>query len=193
MLAPIAVTAINRLLHQNPWALDKLAPHAGKILRVEHFPFITLLGISDSGETTTAAPQLAADLTVRLTPGIVLRLAARDARAWNDIALEGDTAFAATLNEVARDIRWDVEADLSRVFGDIAAYRMARTGRQVADWGRRGAEGVARSFSEYWTEEAPLLATRHDIAAFNADVDALRDDLARLEKRIELLGTRQVG
>ena len=95
--------------------------------------------------------------------------------------------MAASLSEVARNLRWDVEEDLSRVFGDIAAHRMVETGRKFADWGKQGADNVARSFSEYWTEESPLIAARADVATFSAEVDALRDDLARLEKRVERL------
>jgi len=34
-------------------------------------------------------------------------------------------------------LRWDVEEDLSRVVGDIAAHRMAQAGRAAAR-GRRG-------------------------------------------------------
>ena len=190
MIPSLIITAINRLLRQNTWALAKLAPHACKIVRVEHFPFITLLGIVDTGEVAAAARELTPDLTVRITPGVALRIAARDARAWDDIAVEGDAALAATLREVARNLHWDVEEDLSRVFGDIAAHRMVETGRKLADWGKQGADNVARSFSEYWTEESPLIATRADVAQFSTDVDALRDDLARLEKRIERLTTQ---
>ena len=124
-------------------------------------------------------------MTVRLTPGVLLRLAARDASAWNDIAVEGDPQLAAALNYIARNIRWDVEEDLSRVFGDIAAHRMVETGRKLDNWGRQGADNLARSFAEYWTEEQPLIANRADVEQFNRDVDALRDDIARLEKRIE--------
>ena len=44
---------------------------------------------------------------------------------------------------------------------------------------------TGRSFAEYWTEEQPLIAGARDIEAFNRAVDQLRDDAARLEKRIE--------
>jgi ubiquinone biosynthesis protein UbiJ len=129
-------------------------------------------------------------VTIRLTPGILLRLAARDAAAWSDIAVEGDPQFAAALNHVARNLRWDVEEDLSRLFGDIAAHRMVESGRKLGDWGRQGADNLARSFAEYWTEERPLIASRAEVERFNHDVDALRNDVARLEKRIEQLTSK---
>jgi ubiquinone biosynthesis protein UbiJ len=176
---------LNRLLRQNSWAMEKLRPYAAKVVRVDCFPVALLLGISDAGDAMAAAPETTPDVTVRLTPGVMLRLAARDASAWNDIAVEGDPSLAAALNHVARNLRWDVEEDLSRVFGDIAAHRMVETGRKLDHWGRQGADNLARSFTEYWTEEQPLIAGRSDVEQFNRDVDALRDNLARLEKRIE--------
>ena len=94
-------------------------------------------------------------------------------------------------NHIARNLRWDIEEDLSRVFGDIAAHRVVETGRKLDNWGRQGAENIARSFAEYWTEERPLIACRAEVAQFARDVDALRDDLARVEKRVERLLARE--
>jgi ubiquinone biosynthesis protein UbiJ len=185
LIPSLYLPAINRLLRQNSWALERLRPFAAKVLRVDCFPVRLLLGITETGEAATAAPEIPPDVTIRLSPGVMLRLAARDASAWNDIAVEGDPQLAAALNHIARNIRWDVEEDLSRVFGDIAAHRMVETGRKLDNWGRQGADNLARSFAEYWTEEQPLIAGRADVEQFNRDVDALRDDVARLEKRIE--------
>ncbi len=187
-LAPLYLAPINRLLRQSSWALERLRPFAGKVVRAECFPVTMLLGITEAGEMA-AVPAAVPDVTLRLTPGVMLRLAARDASAWNNIAVEGDPQLAAALNHVARNLRWDVEEDLSRVFGDIAAHRMVQTGRKLDTWGRQGADNLARSFAEYWTEEQPLIAARADIEQFNLEVDALRDDVARLEKRIEHLST----
>ena len=187
-LAPLYLAPINRLLRQNSWALERLRPFAGKVVRAECFPVTMLLGITEAGEMA-AVPAAVPDVTLRLTPGVMLRLAARDASAWNNIAVEGDPQLAAALKHVARNLRWDVEEDLSRVFGDIAAHRMVQTGRKLDTWGRQGADNLARSFAEYWTEEQPLIAARADIEQFNLEVDALRDDVARLEKRIEHLST----
>ncbi len=186
LIPSLYIPAINRLLRQNSWALERLRPFAGKVVRADCFPLTLLLAIGDTGEATAVAPETAPDVTIRLTPGVMLRLAARDASAWNDIAVEGDPQLAAALNHVARNLRWDMEEDLSRVFGDIAAHRMVETGHKLDAWGRQGADNLARSFAEYWTEEQPLIAGRADVEQFNRDVDTLRDDVARLEKLVEL-------
>ena len=188
MVFPTPLHPINHVLRQNSWALERLRAHAGQSVRVEHFPFVTHVVITPGGEVDTAPANTTPDVTIRITPGLGLRLMAQDPSAWNDIPVQGDAALAASLQHVARNLRWDVEEDLSRVVGDIAAHRMVESGRKLHDWGRQSAENVARSFSEYWTHEAPLITSRHEVEQFVREVDALRDDLARIEKRIEGLG-----
>jgi len=70
---------------------------------------------------------------------------------------------------------------------------MVETARKLDHWGRQGADNLARSFAEYWTEEQPLIAGRADVEQFNREVDALRDDVARLEKRIERIAAANLG
>lgn len=193
ILDPLASSSLNHLLRGNSWALDRLKPCAGKTARFECVPVNFALTVMDSGEVMAATAASAPDTTIRLTPGLMLRVLARDETAWNEIAIEGDTDFAAVINQIFHNLRWDVEEDLSRVFGDIAAHRMVQTGRTLDQWRAQSLDNLARSFAEYWTEEQPLIARARDVAQFNRDVDQLRDDVARFEKRLEQLLNRQVA
>ena len=191
MLDPAATAFINHLLRGASWAREDLRRFAGRTVRFEAVPFALSLTVLDSGEVAMAAPDAVCAVTIKLTPGLMLRLAAREETVWREIEFSGDTDFAAVINQVARNLRWDVEEDLSRVFGDIAAHRMAETGRTFQRWGKQAIENTGRSFAEYWTEEQPLIAGSYDLEAFNRAVDQLRDDAARLEKRFEQLLNRQ--
>jgi ubiquinone biosynthesis protein UbiJ len=190
-LETAAAGFINHLLRGASWARDELKPFVGRTARIEVVPLALALTVVESGEIMPAAAGAAPAVTLRLTPGLMLWLAARDESAWREIEIAGDTDFASAINRVARNLRWDVEEDLSRVFGDIAAHRMAETGRTLRRWGEQAADNTARSFAEYWTEEQPLIAARHDLDAFGRAVDQLRDDTARLEKRLENQLNRQ--
>ena len=185
MRLPVFCEPVNYVLRTNSWALQQLRPHAGRVACIDNMLFSSMMAVTPGGEVAEAAPDAVPDVTVRVTPALMLRLMARDASAWREVKVEGDAEFAAALNHVARNLRWDVEEDLSRVFGDIAAHRMVETGRKLDNWGRQGADNLARSFAEYWTEERPLIASRGDVEQFTREVDTLRDDVARLEKRIE--------
>ena len=190
MFDPALVAFVNHLLRGAGWAREELRRFSGCTARFETFPFALSLTVLDSGEVALAEAAATPAVTARLTPGLVLRLAARDETAWQDVEISGDTDFAATIHHVARNLRWDVEEDLSRVFGDAAAHRMAETGRSLNRWGAQAFENTGRAFAEYWTEEQPLIAGRRDLDEFNRAVDALRDDVARLEKRIQNLDHR---
>jgi ubiquinone biosynthesis protein UbiJ len=60
--------------------------------------------------------------------------------------------------------------------------------REFAGWQQQAAQNFAENLAEYFTEEQPTIARRIAIADFSADIDRLRDDVARLEKRLEKLG-----
>jgi len=187
MFEPLAVPALNRLLRTNSWALEKLRPHAGRIVRLVCPPFDLTLAVTDSGEVAAAARDATPDATISVTPGVLLRLAARDETAWNAAEVSGDMQLAGAVDYVRRNLEWDYEEDLSRVFGDIPAHRMAQTFRAIEAFGRNAALNLARSFAEYATHEQPSLALPRAVEAFNREVDEVRDHAARLEKRLELL------
>ena len=184
-----AAAAINHLLRGASWAREELRRFAGKTVRFDFAPLALSLTVEESGEVAPAETGATAAVTIRLTPGLLLRLAARDEPAWREIEATGDSDFATAINHVARNLRWDVEEDLSRVVGDIAAHRMAESARTLQQWGERALDNTGRAFAEYWTEEQPLIAGRRDLEEFNRAVDELRDSVARLEKRLEQVAT----
>ncbi len=181
---------LNRLLRANAWARDALKPHAGKTASFRCLPFTTRLTVLDSGEVARATTEATPAVTLTLTPGLMLRVAARDDAVWRDVIIDGDTAFATAIHHLWQHLRWDAEEDLAKVVGDAAAHRIAETGRTLQRWAQASGDNLAHSFAEYWTEEQPLIATKNDVMRFNADVDQLRDAAARLDKRIELLRSR---
>lgn len=183
-LDSLAGAPLNHLLRANAWARDTLKPHAGKTLCLRCMPFAASLTVLDSGEVTAALPQAAAAATLTLTPGLLLRMASGDDSAWRDVAVEGDTALVNAVNHLWRHLRWDAGEDLSKLFGDVIAQRMTASAQTLGRWAHMSGDNLARAAAEYWTEEQPLVAAAGDIARFSAEVDVLRDDLARLEKRI---------
>ncbi len=186
----LAGAPLNHLLRANTWARDALKPHAGKTVTFRCLPLVTRLTVLDSGEVAPATTDALATVTLTLTPGLMLRVAARDEAVWRDVIIDGDTAFAGAIHHLWQHLRWDAEEDLSKVVGDVAAHRIAESGRTLQRWAQASGDNLAHSFAEYWTEEQPLIAAKQDVARFTADVDQLRDDAACLEKRIELLRTR---
>ena len=187
MLNALSAAPLNYLLRQAEWARELLREHAGKVALFRTPPFENRLRVLDNGEVGPAPAEAAADVTFDISPGVALRLGAGDPAAWRDIVTEGDTAFAGAIHHLWQHLRWDAEEDLSKIVGDIAAHRLVQSGRAVQRWATVTGQDLARSTAEYLTEENPAIAHAHEIAQFNADVDRLRDDVERLEKRIEAL------
>lgn len=153
-------------------------------------PFAVCLTVLESGEVAAAAASAEPALSIRLTPGAAARFAAGDQAAWSAAEISGDAELATAVRTLARDLEWDVEEDLSRWIGDIAAHRLAETGRRLGRWGREAAENLGRALAEYWIYEQPLIASGHEVREFLRAVDELRDDLARLEQRVQRLSSR---
>ena len=183
-----AARAANHVLRTAPLAMERLARHAGRTASFAVGPLHVSLTVQTTGEVTAAAAGAARDLEVRIPAPLLTRLAARDEAAWREVAMAGDMELAHEISFVARNLSWDAEEDLSRVVGDVAAHRMAATARAAHRWGREAALRLAQGAAEYWTEEAPLVASRVKLGTFVEDVAQLRHAVERLEKRIERLG-----
>jgi len=189
-----ARAALNHLLEQQPWAAERLRPFAGQAVEFRCPPFPDLrFAITDTGFLDRAQAETSSALVVKLTPGSLPFLLARDETARKQVEIEGSADLASAVDHLFRNLSWDFEEDISKVFGDLVAHRLASGGRAFAAWQREAALRLAENLVEYWTEEQPLLARPADVARFCRNVDMLRDDLARLEKRIERLSAAGKG
>ena len=104
-----------------------------------------------------------------------------------DVQMTGDTDIAKRFRELLRIATPDLEEELSRLVGDPIARQVGNATRAFAEWGAAAGTTVERSVTEYLQEESRLLPKRADIEAFSRQVDALVNDVARAEARIERL------
>jgi ubiquinone biosynthesis protein UbiJ len=180
-------TAINHLLGQASWAREKLAPFAGHAAQIKLPPFEAAFLIGPDGCVSAPEPDANLEVSISLpaaTP--LLALQGKDA-VMRAARIEGSAEFAEALGFVIRNLRWDAEEDLSTIVGDIAAHRIVTGTKEFVGWQQQAAQNLAANLAEYFTEEQPLIAKQADIAEFSSDVDRLRDDVARLEKRLQRL------
>lgn len=189
MIASAFLSATNHLLSQAGWARTRLQPHAGRTAR------LVLAPVAEIDFSVAADGQLA-EWAGDAQPEVVLRLAVADLprllvdgleTAMRHVRIEGNAEFADALGFVFRHLRWDAEEDLARVFGDIAAHRLVEGGRKVLSEGRRTLERAGGNLAEYLTAESPVLVARTELPAHMHELVALRDAVARLDKRIAKL------
>ena len=188
MLPHPGILALNHLLEAEAWARDKLKPYAGQCVEFRSPPLPALrLAILDTGLLGSAAEDAATNLVVTIGAGALPAFLRGEDALLREIGIEGNADLAGTVQYLFRHLRWDVAEDLSKLFGDALAERMVTEGRRFAAWNRETTEKLAQNFAEYWTEEQPLLARPAEVRRFLAEADQLRDDLARLEKRVDIL------
>jgi ubiquinone biosynthesis protein UbiJ len=178
--------ALNHLLAAEPWARERLAPFAGETIELRGPPFPALRFVILPGGTLEAGGADPA-LTITLTPEAVLSLARGPEHFARALEVNGDPRLAAEVSVLARHLRWDAEEDLSRLFGDVAAHRIAGAGRALARWHADAARRLVESAADYAVDEKRILMARREVDEFAAAVARLRDAVERLEKRIERL------
>ncbi len=181
-----AVVLLNRMLARENWAREKLVPFAGRSARFDAAPFALTFRIADDGTLgATDDGEPAVTISVALSS---LPLAMFDpAAAMKDVRLSGDAELAQALAFVLQNLRPEPEEELSRFVGDAAAQRLVGFMRASASQWKQMAEQMLDNTAHYVVTENPMIAGRDDLDTFSRDVNQLRDAVARIEKRIELL------
>ena len=187
MFKPLAAEFLQHMTNQNNWSRQHLLAYAGKVVQFNIAFIHTKLLILEDGSLGVAPSNTDADVSIHIPPSLALRLMAKDEAAKMLIKVEGDTHLATALGKVLQHIRWDVEEDLSKVIGDIPANKMAAASKQAFTTARKQAINITDMLSEYWQEEKPVLAKKWQVEQFNTNVDTLRSDFSRLEKRLAKL------
>ena len=177
----------NRLLAAEPWARARLAPFAGDTLELRAPPLPTLrLRILEGGTVEAGGADPALSMTLK--PELLAALGRGEEHALRAVEVQGNARLATEVLLLARHLRWDVEEELSRVIGDVAAHRLVEAGRAFAAWHVDAAQRLVGALADYATDEKQLLARRGELDALAESVAGLRDAIARLDKRIVRLG-----
>lgn len=181
--------ALNRQIAASGRARALLAELDGRSmeLRFAATPFRIRLAATPDALSVRPAADEPADAVIEGTPLSFLRLATGEAlqsiRAGG-MDVRGDAEIAEGFRRLLDAARPDLEEELSRVTGDVAAHYLAGFARDALDFGRRAGDAFARNLGEYLTEESRDLPVRLEVEEFLEGVDRLREAVDRLETRI---------
>ena len=103
------------------------------------------------------------------------------------LELTGDAHKAERFQRLLGYAKPDVEEELSGIVGDAAAHRLGQIARGLGEWGRNARETMGANIREYLQEESRDVPSRYEVERFTDEVGRLRDDVDRLEARINLL------
>lgn len=130
------------------------------------------------------------DATVSGTPLTLLSLIGPGAQGRlrsGIVTITGDAEVAQSFQDLLRAAQPDLEEELSRLVGDVAAHQIGNVVRSATGWGRKAAATFSANLGEYLQEESRDLVTRTEIEELLAGVDALRESADRLAARVERL------
>ena len=118
------VLALNHVLMQEPAAMQRLARHKGKGVRMVWGAFDLVLRTTPAGLwATDSAPAIEPDLTLTVQsqdPKAMVQAFLAGAKPAVDI--QGDVQLAAEVAWLVDNVRWDAEEDLAHVLGDGPAH-----------------------------------------------------------------------
>lgn len=188
MISTSFAAAINHLLAQEVWARDKLQRHAGKVAHFDAGVAGVRVKVASDG-MLAAATEESPSVTIRVRLADLPLILQNRERAFSYVQIEGDADFANTISQLSQSLRWEAEADLSRLVGDIAAVRLVQGVKAAFHTARQTQRALAENTAEYFLEENPMLVRPQAVDDFAADVVKLRDDVERLGKRIDRIVT----
>jgi ubiquinone biosynthesis protein UbiJ len=193
MLTATIENVLNRGLPRSPRAQQLCAELAGRRIAIEAPAMVRVLIESTGNSLRITRGSQPADAEVIGGPLSLLALgtgAADEPLSGGAIEVRGDAELAQKFRELARLLKPDPEEELSLLIGDVAAHRLGRLTRGAVDWTRNAAATLLQDAGEYFSHERGDLVSREEGEQFLRDVDALREDIDRLDARIGLLKQR---
>ncbi len=185
--------ALNTAVSLDPETLQRLEAFAGKVIAIELQGFNLTFYLLPAADGFTLLNRYAgeADTTLSGTPlGLAEMALGPDAGRVlfsGEVTIRGDVELGQKFKRLLDDLDIDWEEQLSHLTGDIAAHKLGDLIRATGAWGQQAIGVLGRNTAEYLQQESRDLPTAEEVAAFNQEVDTLRDDVARLDARIARL------
>ncbi len=189
-------TAINRYLALDPEMLGKLKAFDGKVIKIE----ITIINKTlymlpgETGIQILTEFEGEADTILRGSPlslfkmGLVSNIA--NMLLKGDVEITGDTRLGHQFKNVFNQMEIDWSEPLAEIVGDGMAFQLQQTGRKMAGWSQDTVSSFSNSVSEYIQEESRDVVTETELNIFNDAVDQLRNDVDRLQQKIQSLSAK---
>jgi len=193
----ILESVINRYLALDPEMLDKLAAFNGKVIKLEMTGIDKTLYMLpyDRGIQVLTEYEGTADTVLRGTPLSLFKMGlvsnAANLLLKGEIEISGDTRLGHQFKNVFSQMDIDWSEPLANLVGDSLAYQLQLAGSKLSRWGKESVQSVSTSFSEYLQEESRDVVTDTELDIFNQAVDRLREDVDRLQAKIDSMARQK--
>jgi ubiquinone biosynthesis protein UbiJ len=190
-LRPVA-KVLNRNIQESTPARELCAQLSETVVavRVRDTALVAYFVVSD--EVLQVVTETAAEPDVIIVGSLITlaRMAGASGEAAvrdGSLDLTGDAELAGQFQQLLSFAKPDIEEELSGVVGDVAAHRLGEFARGLGRWGREARSTVGANIREYLQEEGRDVPSRYEVERFSGKVSTLRDDVDRLEARLQRL------
>ncbi len=184
-------STFNHYLSLDPESPKLLAPLQGKVMGIHiQRPKISLFfsfGASDVQISMEQPSAVNTEIYTTLFQLMRLKMSQNSRLVNTQFHIKGDVDTAQLFNELFQKHYIDWEEHLSKIVGDVTAYKMAQLFRGPVAFIKKNKTKFSNDLSEYLQEEAQLLPSGNEVEIFRKDVDMLRLQIDRLQARVELL------
>jgi ubiquinone biosynthesis protein UbiJ len=171
--------------------MAELARHAGKVILLKLPVGQFYVEITSKGAlaalTDFDIPSLELEVSAEVLSSLAGGAGNLREQAMKSVKITGDADLAQLLGRLAGQIRWEYEEDLAVLIGDAPANFAVRQGKKWVSAGKSAATDLLENVVEYVSEERKVLLNKRDFMIRKNELNALRDAVDRVEKRIQLL------
>ena len=186
-------TAFNQYLSLDPDILHKFSNMEGKVIAIDILGLNQSLYLFPGEDGMMIMSDFDGDADTRLagTPIALAKLSALKNAApvlfSGEVVISGDMRLGSQFKKILSQINIDWEEILSQYTGDMVAHKAGNMVRDFAEWFQRGKHSMYTDAGEYLTEESLLSPSKPEINRFINNVDKLREDVDRLQAKIDNL------
>lgn len=193
LLTTAFVALLNHLLERSAWARQRLSPFAGRPARLMLEQLSIDFTIGTDGYLCASGSECEPEVTISAPLAALPTLIEGWERVMKSVRINGNAEMADALGFVFRNLRWDAEADLAELVGDVAAHRLHSGAGQLVGAQVSAVRAAGGNLLEYLTIERNVLLSKPALAGHADELRRLRDAVARTEKRVDRLERTRSG
>ena len=192
VLAAGLEAALDPLLRLDPEIRPRLAALDGAVIALEVAGLGLTVYLLPGADGIRVLDEYAGEPTVRVrgTPLALAQQGFGQRSSGGAITIEGDVTVGREFQILLARLEFDGEEFGSRILGDAAAHQLGRLWRGLRGWREQTGATLRRDGVEYLQQELRVLPPRPEVERFLSAVDTLRDDVERLNARLERLRRR---
>lgn len=103
------------------------------------------------------------------------------------VEITGNAQVAQQFQKILNELDIDWEEHIAQITGDVIAVQITRTANSVHNWIKNSLESFVLNTRDYVQHEQNMTPSEYELADFKQHISTLRDDVERLEAKLNYL------